>query len=96
MNSLWRHIKYNGSLTAHYATVDVSQIPHTNHNTGLSSSEALYRRKIVGLNELAIDQEDSMLSKFIDQFKNPLILLLFGSAFISVLLKVFLSLILPS
>ncbi|KAJ3415912.1 High affinity Ca2+/Mn2+ P-type ATPase-like protein [Chytridiales sp. JEL 0842] len=53
---------------------------------GIDNIEADKRRRISGPNELGDTEEETLLSKFIEQFKNPLILLLFGSAAISVLL----------
>ncbi|KAI9348771.1 PMR1-type calcium-transporting P-type ATPase [Zopfochytrium polystomum] len=52
---------------------------------GLTSTEAEYRRRMHGPNELGSDEEESLITKFVEQFKNPLILLLLGSAAISVL-----------
>lgn len=77
------------SPSAHYATIhaeEVLRLQNVDLHLGLSSQEADFRRKLVGPNELTADEKESLLSKFIDQFKNPLILLLFGSASISVLM----------
>ena len=51
---------------------------------GLSPREVLKRRNEHGWNELEEQEKDSLISKFFDKFKDPLILLLFGSAIISV------------
>jgi Ca2+-transporting ATPase len=59
---------------------------NTNAANGLDTVEAEIRRRLVGPNELGDTEEETLLSKFIDQFKNPLILLLFGSSAISLLL----------
>ncbi|KAI9019021.1 PMR1-type calcium-transporting P-type ATPase [Hyaloraphidium curvatum] len=80
------------SPSAHYATQaveDVLRVQNVDVQRGLSSQEAAFRRKLVGPNEMTVDEKESLLSKFIDQFKNPLILLLFGSATISVLMGQF-------
>lgn len=77
------------SPSAHYATQhaeDVLRTQNVDVNRGLSAQEAEFRRKLVGPNELVQDEKESLMSKFIDQFKNPLILLLFGSATISVIM----------
>ncbi|KAJ3288716.1 High affinity Ca2+/Mn2+ P-type ATPase-like protein [Borealophlyctis nickersoniae] len=77
------------SPSAHYATLTAEQTVEANSTdvtNGLTTKEALYRRRVVGMNELNADEGESLASKFIDQFKNPLILLLFASATISVLL----------
>ncbi|KAH8360651.1 hypothetical protein KR200_011177, partial [Drosophila serrata] len=57
--------------------------------TGLKWSEAKYRAKIIGHNELLLVEEDPTWRKYIEQFKNPLILLLLGSAMVSVIMKQF-------
>lgn len=46
--------------------------------TGLTWSESKYRAKIIGYNELHADEEEPVWKKYVDQFKNPLILLLLG------------------
>lgn len=52
---------------------------------GLSTPEALHRKSVFGENALEAEEPESLTSKFIDQLKQPLILLLFGSAFVSAL-----------
>lgn len=47
--------------------------------TGLTWSEAKYRAKIIGHNELVADEEEPPWKKYVEQFKNPLILLLLGT-----------------
>ena len=59
---------------------------NTNFNTGLTSSEAASRRIQYGSNELDLNPPEPLFYKFIEQFQNPLILLLLGSAGISVLI----------
>lgn len=54
---------------------------------GLSWKEADNRRKILGPNEFIVNEEEPLWKKYIEQFKNPLILLLLGSAFVSVCMK---------
>ncbi|KAJ3037008.1 High affinity Ca2+/Mn2+ P-type ATPase-like protein [Rhizophlyctis rosea] len=74
--------------SAHYATLTAEQTveaQNTNTTTGLSTDETLRRRKTVGLNELNVEEAETLFAKLLEQFKNPLILLLFGSAFVSVL-----------
>lgn len=46
--------------------------------TGLTWAEAKYRAKIIGYNELHADEDEPAWKKYVDQFKNPLILLLLG------------------
>ncbi|KAJ3162948.1 High affinity Ca2+/Mn2+ P-type ATPase-like protein [Irineochytrium annulatum] len=75
--------------TALYATKSVDETAieqNSDARNGIDGHEAEFRRKLVGTNELTSDDEETLLSKFVDQFKNPLILLLFGSALISLVL----------
>lgn len=55
-------------------------------DTGFLPFELDHKIKTFGSNELFEQEQESLLSKFVDQLKNPLILLLLGSAGISVLL----------
>ncbi|ETP06626.1 calcium-translocating P-type ATPase, PMCA-type [Phytophthora nicotianae CJ01A1] len=54
----------------------------TNH--GLSELAVRERQRECGFNELAGDEEESILIKFAGQFKDPLIMLLMGSGVVSV------------
>ncbi|KAJ3384268.1 High affinity Ca2+/Mn2+ P-type ATPase-like protein [Lobulomyces angularis] len=86
----WTEYKHDAahSATAHFATISKTElfsVLKTDAN-GLSSPESIYRRHIVGLNELRVESTETFIQKFIEQFKNPLILLLFGSAALSILL----------
>lgn len=56
---------------------------------GLKWSEAKYRTKIIGPNELNVVEDEPTWKKYIEQFKNPLILLLLGSVMVSVFMKQF-------
>ncbi|GAB0089465.1 hypothetical protein DMENIID0001_040080 [Sergentomyia squamirostris] len=56
---------------------------------GLRWSEANYRAKVIGYNELHAPEDDPTWKKYIQQFKNPLILLLLGSALVSICMKQF-------
>ncbi|XP_044583033.1 calcium-transporting ATPase type 2C member 1 isoform X1 [Cotesia glomerata] len=57
--------------------------------TGLWWQEADARRQRYGFNELTVKEDDPTWKKYIEQFKNPLILLLLGSALVSVCMKQF-------
>ncbi|XP_013393466.1 calcium-transporting ATPase type 2C member 1 isoform X2 [Lingula anatina] len=57
--------------------------------TGLSHAEAEARQKAHGYNEFEIIEEETLLKKYLGQFKDPLIMLLLGSALVSVLMKQF-------
>ncbi|KAI8927779.1 PMR1-type calcium-transporting P-type ATPase [Entophlyctis helioformis] len=58
----------------------------TNMESGLDHADIVKRRLLHGANELELDEPESLLAKFAEQFQNPLILLLLGSAVVSVLL----------
>lgn len=57
--------------------------------TGLWWKEAELRMQLVGHNEFSVKEEDPPWKKYIEQFKNPLILLLLASALVSVCMKQF-------
>lgn len=52
---------------------------------GLSASEVCIRRAKCGPNELVLAAGETLFEKFLGQFKDPLILLLLASAFMSLL-----------
>jgi len=78
-------------LTAEQATgLTVSEVEwqlQSNIRDGLSWKEAENRRGILGPNEFVVTEEEPIWKKYIEQFKNPLILLLLGSAVVSVLMR---------
>ncbi|KAJ3329828.1 High affinity Ca2+/Mn2+ P-type ATPase-like protein [Blyttiomyces sp. JEL0837] len=86
----WLHDSYAGTgVSALFATKTIeetAQTQHTNIQSGISDDEASYRRRLAGPNDFGDDEEESMLSKFVDQFKNPLIVLLLASALVSLLM----------
>uniref|UniRef100_A0A8C3IKZ5 Calcium-transporting ATPase n=1 Tax=Chrysemys picta bellii TaxID=8478 RepID=A0A8C3IKZ5_CHRPI len=55
--------------------------------TGLSEFSVLQRRITHGWNEFIVDNTEPIWKKYLDQFKNPLILLLLASALVSVITK---------
>ncbi|CAI2166273.1 11919_t:CDS:10 [Funneliformis geosporum] len=60
---------------------------HTSTESGLTTSEALYKQKTCGHNEFEVEDGESVIIKFFKQFiENPLILLLLGSAAISLVM----------
>ncbi|KAI9486624.1 MAG: PMR1-type calcium-transporting P-type ATPase [Benjaminiella poitrasii] len=78
--------------SAKAARQSVEQVAHdfnTDPIKGLSSSDVPSLRALYGTNELEAKDEESLFSKFLDSFKDPLILLLLGSAFISILMGQF-------
>jgi Ca2+-transporting ATPase len=66
---------------------DVADRHHTSLTHGLSPQDASARLQTQGPNELPHDEPDPLWRRFLDQFKEPLILLLLGSAFISAVMQ---------
>ncbi|KAL4706087.1 hypothetical protein ACJJTC_005111, partial [Scirpophaga incertulas] len=56
---------------------------------GLSWREANDRMNFIGPNEFQVKEEDPLWKKYIEQFQNPLILLLLGSAVVSICMRQF-------
>ena len=56
---------------------------------GLSTAEATRRRQFHGYNEFDVTEQEPIWKKYLEQFKNPLILLLLASATVSLLMKQF-------
>lgn len=69
--------------SATYSASEVERRLHSDLRSGLTWQEALSRSKIIGFNELSHPEEDSTFKKYVEQFKNPLILLLLGELEIS-------------
>ncbi|KFO12367.1 Calcium-transporting ATPase type 2C member 2, partial [Balearica regulorum gibbericeps] len=55
--------------------------------TGLSEVSVLQRRLKHGWNEFSVENTEPIWKKYLDQFKNPLILLLLASALVSIITK---------
>ena len=72
----------------HTQTVDeVKKTLNTNIYTGLPEKEILKRRKKYGLNKLAEKKKESLITKFIAQFKDFMIIILLLAALISALMS---------
>lgn len=56
---------------------------------GLSWQEATYRRQLAGYNEFSVKEDEPPWKKYLEQFQNPLILLLLASALVSVCMRQF-------
>uniref|UniRef100_A0A0K0CYN6 P-type Ca(2+) transporter n=1 Tax=Angiostrongylus cantonensis TaxID=6313 RepID=A0A0K0CYN6_ANGCA len=56
---------------------------------GISSAEATLRRQYHGYNEFDVLEQEPLWKKYTEQFRNPLILLLLASAFVSLLMRQF-------
>lgn len=61
-----------------YAANEIAARLRVDTRTGLAWSEANHRSKIVGHNELNVNEDEPPWKKYAQQFQNPLILLLLG------------------
>eukprot|EP01036_Dinobryon_divergens_P044509 gene44509-59395_t len=67
------------------STTEIVNLYSTNFEQGLGSSEVASRRRIHGPNKLEADEKQNIFLKFLEKFKDPLILMLFGSALLSII-----------
>ncbi|KAL6264132.1 hypothetical protein P5V15_004211 [Pogonomyrmex californicus] len=84
-SEMWLTTAESASLGAE----EVAARLHVDVRTGLRWQEADHRRQLTGFNEFTVKEEDPPWKKYIEQFKNPLILLLLASAFVSICMKQF-------
>lgn len=68
---------------------DVANQLKTNLKFGLNNGEVVPRRKLYSYNEFDVKTDDPLWLKYLEKFKEPMILLLLASAFISILMKQF-------
>lgn len=68
-------------------TDEVSSRLRVDVRQGLSWQDATYRRQLAGYNEFSVKDDEPPWKKYLEQFKNPLILLLLASALVSVFMK---------
>ncbi|XP_010013328.1 PREDICTED: calcium-transporting ATPase type 2C member 2 [Nestor notabilis] len=66
---------------------DLAKALNVDLQTGLSECSVLQRRLKHGWNEFSVENTEPVWKKYLDQFKNPLILLLLASALVSVITK---------
>lgn len=66
-----------------YSTEEALRKQGSNEKSGLSSEEAAKRLEKFGKNELEQGKKKSLISKFADQFKDPMILILIGASIVS-------------
>ncbi|KAL4113218.1 hypothetical protein QTP88_016882 [Uroleucon formosanum] len=82
---MWLTTKEASAISAE----DVVSRLRVGFRSGLSWKECEFRRQITGYNEFSVHQGDPLWKKYIEQFRNPLILLLLASAVVSVCMKQF-------
>ncbi|NXG79763.1 AT2C2 ATPase, partial [Baryphthengus martii] len=70
-----------------YHKEDLAKVLNVDLQTGLSKFSVLQRRLKHGWNEFSVENTEPIWKKYLDQFKNPLILLLLASALVSVITK---------
>ncbi|CAH2039327.1 unnamed protein product, partial [Iphiclides podalirius] len=68
---------------------EVADRLHVDVRRGLTWRDANDRMNFVGPNEFQVKEEDPLWKKYFEQFQNPLILLLLGSAVVSVCMRQF-------
>uniref|UniRef100_A0A8R1E2V4 P-type Ca(2+) transporter n=2 Tax=Caenorhabditis japonica TaxID=281687 RepID=A0A8R1E2V4_CAEJA len=72
---------------ATHEVVPCSHQLRTNLEEGLTTAEATRRRQYHGYNEFDVGEEEPIYKKYLEQFQNPLILLLLASAIVSIIMK---------
>jgi Ca2+-transporting ATPase len=69
----------------HAAEVEsITGLTGTDCIAGLTSSEALNRQKLIGLNTIRSEKQEGIWKIFLVQFKSPMVLLLLAAAALSV------------
>jgi P-type Ca2+ transporter type 2C len=66
---------------------EVSNILKCDLKNGLSEVEVMTRRKLYGFNEFAVKNDEPLWKKYLEKFKEPMILLLLASAMISIIMN---------
>lgn len=67
---------------------ETAKILKTDPSSGLSASEAAARLEKVGLNQLKEKKKKTNLARFLDQFKDPMILILLAAAAVSLFVAI--------
>ncbi|XP_035678600.1 calcium-transporting ATPase type 2C member 1-like isoform X2 [Branchiostoma floridae] len=74
---------------AQMSAEDVQYTLGADFHRGLTNEEAARRRQIHGHNDFEINDDEPLWKKYLGQFKDPLIMLLLASAFISICMRQF-------
>ncbi|KAH3774983.1 calcium-transporting ATPase type 2C member 1-like [Dreissena polymorpha] len=77
------------SQACHLSVEETARILDVNLSRGLDRAEVTRRRSVHGYNDFEINEETPLWKKYLEQFNNPLILLLLGSAVVSVFMRQF-------
>ncbi|CEF67680.1 Secretory pathway calcium atpase [Strongyloides ratti] len=77
----------NAYRASQLSSLEIVDILKSNSSYGISQEEAKRRINYSGYNEFDVKEKESLTTKYVEQFKNPLILLLLGSAIVSILMK---------
>ncbi|XP_036130363.1 calcium-transporting ATPase type 2C member 2 [Molossus molossus] len=70
-----------------YSKVELAKAFYVDFEKGLSEFSVKQRRLVHGWNEFVTEESESVWKRYLQQFKNPLILLLLGSALVSIVTK---------
>ncbi|CAD5123240.1 DgyrCDS11598 [Dimorphilus gyrociliatus] len=73
----------------HMTSDDVLHLMRSDIQHGLSHNDAAVRQRIHGLNDFEINEDEPLWKKYLSQFKDPLIMLLLGSAIVSLFMRQF-------
>ena len=78
-----------GGIQMYKKTIEevVNSLDTNNFEKGLTSSEAKKRQGIYGTNELEKPQKRSLLLRFLDQFKDAMIIILIIAAVVSIIVE---------
>ena len=79
----------NSESSASLTYEETARLLNTNIDSGISEGEINERRKLYSYNEFEIGDQEPLWKKYLEKFKEPMILLLLASAFVSVLMKQF-------
>ncbi|XP_067937726.1 calcium-transporting ATPase type 2C member 1-like [Watersipora subatra] len=78
-----------GSQACLLSVEEVTEVLQTDLKNGLSFVEVTKRQKDHGHNDFKIEEEETLIRRYLEQFKEPMILLLLASAFVSIFMKQF-------
>lgn len=79
----------NSESAAPLSYEETARLLNTDIEFGISREEIQNRRKLYSYNEFEVGQSEPLWRKYLEKFKEPMILLLLASAIISVLMKQF-------